>query len=41
MVPELKLKLQADPAPAPMIDVVARHMVAALFYFEIDDALPQ
>lgn len=40
MIPELTLKSQADPALAPKIDVVARRMVASLFYFELD-ALPQ
>lgn len=42
MIPELTLKSQADPALAPKIDVLARRMVASLFYFELDDdALPQ
>ncbi|KAF3031819.1 hypothetical protein E8E12_002088 [Didymella heteroderae] len=40
MIPELTLKLQADPALAPKIDLVARRMVASLFHFELD-ALPQ
>jgi hypothetical protein len=42
MMPELMLRSQADPALAPKIDVVARRMVASLFYLELDDAaLPQ
>lgn len=41
MIPELTLRSQADPALAPKIDVVARRMVASLFYLELDDALPQ
>ncbi|XPS81882.1 hypothetical protein M3J09_013807 [Ascochyta lentis] len=42
MMPELTLKSQTDPALAAKIDVVARRMVASLFYFELDDdALPQ
>jgi hypothetical protein len=42
MMPELTLKSQADPALAPKIDLVARRMVASLFYFELDKlALPQ
>lgn len=39
-IPELILKSQADLALAPKIDLVARRMVASLFYFELD-ALPQ
>lgn len=39
-IPELTLKAQADPALTPKIDLVARCMVASLFYFELD-ALPQ
>ncbi|KAF2818135.1 FabD/lysophospholipase-like protein [Ophiobolus disseminans] len=40
MIPELTLKSQADPALTLEIDVVARRMVASLFYFELD-GLPQ
>tara|TARA_R110002003_G_scaffold3241_3_gene24948 strand:+ start:6705 stop:7199 length:495 start_codon:yes stop_codon:yes gene_type:complete len=37
MIPELTLKSQTDPSLTATIDIVARRMVASLFYFELDD----
>lgn len=40
-IPELIRTAQRDSSLTPEIDAVARRMFASLFYFELDDSLPQ